>query len=519
MGALSVSPDGRFIAFAPAGEDGNTSLWVRALDSEFAQELDRTSGASFPFWSPDSREIGFFSGGQLRRIPVSGGAPVTVAPAPLPVGGTWNQAGQIVFASAATGLNVVSASGGTPSPATTTEAFGVAPVFLPDGSHFVYGGTDAAGAGSFIQELGSGEPKLISRDPFGDFAAPNHLILVRNGTALAQDLDMATFEPEGEPFVLASDVAGFPGTRAAISVSGNGVAVIGTDRAFAGQALRVYQRDGGTREELLAADAGVLSVALSPDGRRLAVVRSASDSADITDLWLLDLESGVYSRLTSDSSTETDPTWSSDSTRVLYALRADDKNELRELTVGASAEKVIFANSDGWAVDDWTRDGQWIVFRSVDRRMHLLRYGEQQAEVVSEVTTAIDQTHVAPNGRWVAFNSTESGRTEVYVAAFPSFREKRQISVGGGAQPQWRADGRELYYLAPDSTLMAVEIESDVTLETGNRSALFRTDIIFNGDLDNFVPSPDGQSFYVVEPENEAQLEPRVIVNWPALRN
>ncbi len=511
---FALSPDGRFVVFTAANEAGETSLWLRRLDSYFAQNLDRTNGASMPFWSPNSQEIAFFSDGELKRMPLAGGAPVTICSAPDPFGGSWNEAGQILFSSNQT-VQLVSAAGGSPSPVTTLDSGerALVPVFLPDGDHFLYSRLAPSGpGGGYVQALTSPEPILVTPDAVGGFAAPNHLILVRNGTAMVQDLDMTTFASLGDPRVLDSDVSTIPGLVAGLSVSANGAAVFRP--AAGGVELSVYQRDG-RRSQLDAAARDLTTVALSPDGKRLVVTRGELGIA--TDLWLLELASGVFSRLTSDEGAEVDPTWAPDSQRILFASRTPGKNEIREITVGSSSQKVIYSNPDGWALDDVSSDGKWIIFRGSDFRTRLLAYGEQEPQLVNEVGAGIDQTHISPDGRWVAYNSTESGNTEVYVAAFPSFQQKRQISVGGGAQPQWRRDGRELYYLAPDSRLMAVDIQSSATLETGPARALFQTNINFQGQINTFVPSPDGQQFYVAEAGAEGRPELRVVMNSPAL--
>jgi hypothetical protein len=203
----------------------------------------------------------------------------------------------------------------------------------------------------------------------------------------------------------------------------------------------------------------------------------------------------------------------------MFEVRARGKDEFREITIGKAGERVIWANPDAWALDDWTRDGKWIVFRGLDETsIRLLpTTGEGKPVIGYQAGGNVDETHVSPDGRWVAFNSDESGDFEVYVATFPSFEQKRQISSGGGVQPQWRADGKELYFLAADRKLMAVDIKAAVTLETGVPKALFPTSIVSTGSVHRFAVSPDGQKFYALEPKGIEVPELRIIANWPAL--
>jgi eukaryotic-like serine/threonine-protein kinase len=517
LSSFALSPDGRTLAFASTGMDGKSSLWVRPLDSHNARNLVRTTGASTPFWSPDSQELAFFADGSLKRISLTTDSPVTICPAPNSVGGSWNRSGQILFGSKGT-IQLVSASGGTPTSVTTLDAAAKDigqgfPAFLPDGTHFLYGVRGPQG-GTYVQALGSRERKLVTADPLGAFAPPNHLLLGRNGTAMVQDLDLSAFTLLGDPVALEPDVAMNPiYQRSAISASGSGVVAFRPNQT-AQQTLGVYHRDG-RRDPLPVTAPNAGQLALSPDGRMLAFQRGGTPGSD---LWLLDIATSVFSRLTADPDGEVDPVWSPDSRRVLFGSRALAKNEFREITVGTVGEKVLYTDPDAWALDDFSRDGKWIVFRGLDEAsVRLLPYGEQKPQTVSLGTSRVDETHVSPDGHWVTFNSGESGDYEVYVAAFPSFQQKRQISVGGGSQPQWRGDGKELYYLAPDRKLMAVDVKPGAVLETGAPKALFQTKLAYTATVHRYAPSPDGQKFYVAEPSAEDRPEIRVIVNWPEL--
>jgi Tol biopolymer transport system component/predicted Ser/Thr protein kinase len=525
---VAVSPDGRQIAFI-ADQGGTTrSLWVRPLGSLSAQKLDRTDGARFPFWSPDSQTIGFFADGKLKRIPVSGGSPLTICDAPNGEGGTWSRDQVILFSPDGSGpLHRVLAAGGVSAPATTLlkpdETAHQWPQFLPDGQRFLYvvhGGKE----GIYVQSLGSNQRTLLlENQQRAAFASPGFLLFMRDNTLLAQHLDVGSLRLIGEPVSIAEDVrSGGSNGRNAYSVSENGVLAY---RAGGGNSGNVqvtwYSRDGKATGTALPAG-NYAQLELSPDDKRLVVelLPGGSGGGGSLDLWLLDLTSGVFSRLTSGSDAERDPVWSPDSRRV--AFTSDGKEQsIREVVVG-TGETSVFADGKINYLDDWSRDGKLLVYHtSPGSAISVLPLStERKPQVVFQTSFQKDQVRLSPDGRWVTFTGWDSGQPEIYVAAFPSFTQRRQISIGRGFMPRWRKDGKELFYFSADRKMMAVEIRAGSTLETGPVKALFQTAVNLSPTNYAFVVTGDGQRFAIREPanvSNNGTLESlHVALNWPA---
>jgi len=449
---LAVSPDGRYVAFIVDEKGRDRTIWVRALDSLTAQRLDRTEGAAFPFWSPDSKDIAYFSGGKLMRVSIAGGAPRTLCDAPTPEGGTWlqppGQDGEIVFAPSTEGpLQRVLAVGGVPTPVTALaqgEAGHSFPQFLPDG-RFLYLARGSK-PGIYVQRLGSQERTLVMAS-IGRvvFVPPSFLLFLRENTLLAQRLNLDTLRLEGEPVSIAEDVrAGGPNGRNAFSASTTGVIVYrgGVQGSFQ---ISAFSRDG-KREAVLVTAGEYGQLCLAPDGSRLVTVTGTGTERD---LWIKDLQSGVFSRLTSAPGPERDAAWSPDSRSIVY-LGTDDKGDAYfETTIGSGKQTRLPLDAPaGFTIKDWTPDGAQLLIRRAGTVavIDVPKEGDAPVpraapKVLVDERYGIEQTRVSPDGRWIAYTSNESGQPEVNVAAFPSFRDRRQISSGGSGavQPLWRA--------------------------------------------------------------------------------
>jgi len=532
---FAPSPDGRSVVFVAKNGSGMRSLWIRPLDSFSAQRLDKTDGATYPFWSPDSQSIGFFSDGKLKRIASSGGPPLTLCDAPNGVGGTWSREGVIVFAPMAYApLQRVAAGGGVPTTVTTLDPSSKEtsyryPQFLPDGRRFLYlvQSQYAAKNGIYVQMLGSTERKfLMAAEVRAAFAAPNRMLFGRQGSLFVQNIDPENFVLQGEP-VLVADSVNQSTALGSFAFSASDAPSSGTSRSSGGmiifraasagdRRLFSYSRDG-KRSEIMQELGRFSQISLSPDDQHVAVQRYRGAGGDI-DLWLLGLSDGVFSRLTSDDGNEDDPRWSADSRRIIFDFRGDGKAELRELTLGSKAETLVYGDGGSFSLDDWTRDGRFLVYhaRGGETELFVLPLdGERKPRSVRKGPFQTDQVYVSPDGRWVTFGSNESGQWEVYVAAFPSFAEQRQISRDGGVQPTWRKDGKELFFLSSKRQMMAVDVRSDATLETGAPKALFQTSIPYNANVDLYAATKDGQRFLAVESSGEAAKESlNVITNW-----
>lgn len=271
---------------------------------------------------------------------------------------------------------------------------------------------------------------------------------------------------------------------------------------------------------------GIYSQAvLSPDEKRVVLeVHTDPEKPTNSNLWLLDLSDGVYTRLTFDPSPEIDPVWSPDSRQIVYALLRPNLPELVQLTLGGAEQKKLYADGKASYVDDWSPDGKSLIYHESDNTTFdsLSMTGEHKPALLIHDAFHRDQMHFSPDGKWVAYNSDESGRLEVYVASFPKMDQKRQVSTGGGAEPMWRGDGKELYYLSLDNKLMAVSMTVGATLETGPPKDLFQTNVVnFYDDfgITAYNVSRDGKKFLLLEPVRSQAYSPErihVIVNWDA---
>jgi Tol biopolymer transport system component len=469
-GTFAVSPDGRRVALRVISE-GKVRLWVRALDLLTAQPLAGTEEAVFPFWSPDSRFIGFFSGGKLRKIEAAGGPAQTICDAPDPRGGTWNADGVIVFApKTADVLYRVSAGGGTPAPLTTLdssrkEMSHTHPRFLPDGRHFLYLAISPQrdSSGIYVSALDSKETKfLVNADAGGAYAPPGYLLFLRGRTLMAQAFDADSLKINGDPFPVAEPVDRLGlGTRYAMfSVSETGVLVYWSGSSANSQ-LIWFDRQG--KQLSTVGPVGTYATPwLSSDEKRMTFGGPEPQGGG-SDIWQMELARGTPTRFTFDPAIEVSPVWSPDGGRIVYSSDRDGPMNLyqRAANGAVDAEPLLKMEGNNKFSTDWSADGKLILFQLQDQRTNfdlwvLPLSGEQKSFPYVRGDFSEVQGRFSPDGKWVAYASNESGMWEVYVQSFPAPSGKWQVSSNGGAQPQWRHDGRELFYISSDRRLMAV---------------------------------------------------------------
>ncbi len=530
-----VSPDGQKLAFTGRSADGKRQLWVRPLDSAEAQVLPDTEDALFPFWSPDSRSLGFGARGKLKRIELAGGRPQTLSDATELGGGTWNRAGVILFANSydGGGLFQISATGGEARQVTSPdqahgEGFHLYPCFLPDGRHFLYRviGTDASQR-VFAGSLDDKEAKKILTDAApAVYAPPGWLLFVRDGALLAQAFDAAQLELKGEAFFLTqptntANVFGLP-----FSVSENGVLIWQGDRLREYQ-LAWFDRAGnqvGTVGAPMKVEIGQ-TPRLAPDGKRVAVRRRDQQSQN-SDVWVIELERNLARRLTSNPASDDSPIWSPDGAQIVFRANLGDPPGLyQKAASGMGAEKLLLKGYSD--LTDWSSDGRFIFYsplRDKSRRNAWVLPLNDLDHPYPLFNTAfeISQAQLSPDGHWLAYVSDESGSYEIYVQAFtPSGAEagklggdKRLISTGGGKQPRWRREGRELFYVAADGQMMAVK-RNGATFETPQ--ALFKTRMLTTllRPVIDYDVTADGQRFLIGTQVGEG-APVRVILNWTA---
>lgn len=529
--SMAVSPDGRRLAFI-ASFEGRDLLWVRSLDSLSAQALPGTEGAllqSNPFWSPDSRFIGFFAGGKLKKIDASGGPPQTLCDIGGPRGGTWNRDGVIVFSPVPFGpLYRVSAAGGEPTPVTVLDQSNLEtahrwPYFLPDGRHFLYlvKSRRPESEGIYVGSVNAKETKrLLSTALNAAYAPPGFLLFLRNETLMAQRFDADKLELTGEPFPVAERVAYNPGlSRGAFSVSENGVLAF---RSGGGQINQPVWFDRAGKQ---IGSLGVVSLYqtlwLSPDERQVAADRSDPQTGTM-DIWLFDLSRGIPSRFTTDPAGDTNPIWSPDGSRIVWSSSREGVRNLYQKSAGGGGnDEVLFKSSEDKIPNDWSSDGQLIVYQTSNPKTKwdlwvLPMSGDRQPHPILQTEFNEHQAQFSPDGKWIIYTSDESGAPEVYVQTFPTSKDKWRVSTGGGGQPRWRRDGREIFYIAADRTLMAVEVKLGATFEASVPKPLFGTRVISSTEFRNhYVPTSDGQRFLINSTLEETTSTPiNIVVNW-----
>ncbi len=541
--SLALSPDGRQLAFVVTGGSGDTTLWVRALDVVSAQELPGTEGGAFPFWSPDSRFIGFFAQGKLKKIEATGGPVQTLADASAdPRGGAWSPDGTILFApNILLPLFKVPAAGGVASPVTELDKTREQtshrwPWFLPDGRHFIYFavGNQKDAEGIYVGSLDTKEVKFLLNSKLraayassapGASGATGYLLFVRDRTLVAQSFDPSKLQLSGEPFTIAEGVLNYPTgvgptAYAAFSVSTNGHLSYLSGNAPVTQ-LAWLDRTGKLLGPI-AAPGIYREPWLSPDGKR--IVAGSGDTAE-QDLWLLDSARGTTTRFTFDPASDVSAVWSPDGSHIAFASNRGGKHELyQKISSGAGSDELLLHTEGNAYPDDWSLDGRFILYeldggpKTKYDLWVLPLAGERKP--FPFLQTEFTETHAqfSPDGRWVAYASDESGRAEVYVQSFPASGGKWQVSTSGGDQPHWRRDGKELFYLAPDKRLMAGPVAAGASFEAGAPVALFPTRVPradLTGDRNHFAVTPDGQRFLVNNLLEEGNTQPiTLVLNW-----
>jgi len=528
-GAMELSPDGLRIAFVARGTAMTNVLWVRPLNAGAAQPLAGTEGAFFPFWSPDSRFLGFFADGKLKKIEASGGPPQTLCDAAIGRGGTWNRDGVILFApSPGHPISRVSSSGGAASaatelPASGTEGSHLWPLFLPDGKHFLYlalgGGTGTSERDAiFVGALQSKKRQLLFHAGSSVAYASNHLFFHSEQAVLARPFDPKRRRFMGEAIPVAENVR-FPGHRKAVfSVSENGVMVYRTGGAGGLSQLAWLDRSGKEIVKV-GAPADYREVRLSHEGRR--AVLGIDDSRLISDLWLYDLARNTITRFTFDQASDFSPVWSPDDRKIAFASgRTGPADLYLKDATGTAKEEPLLLSGLFKASNDWSRDGRFLAFasRSPKTGSDLWIFSVADRKASPFLQTEFEETsgRFSPDGRFVAYVSNESGRDEVYVQRFPVPGGKWQISTTGGAQPLWAHSGRELFYLSPPSKLMAVEVRAGEAFEAGIPTLLFEHRFA-GGPGRKYDVSSDSQRFLAITPIGEETPSPiTLVVNWTA---
>ena len=532
-----MSPDGRTMAFVGTAVTRNrTSIWVRSLDSFDARELEGTEGVLRPFWSPDSRYLAFFaSRAQLKKVAVAGGPPQLVASHAGGSDGSWSSQGVILFdGGPADPIWRVPAGGGTVTVAMKPDAarkeVGLAwPTFLPDGKHYLYAVNDANGpvglrVGTLDEEGSTALGDVQTRFEY----AAGYLVYVSQSTLVARPFSVKTRTFTGDPFPVTDKIQVQSLGLVDFSMSQAG------DLAYISQATEQKSRllwvnRAGQDAGMVGEPAGFGDLALSPNADRVAVsVTSGGAGRLSTNIWIYDVKRGAASRLTFAEGRQIAPVWSPDGTRVAYAATKNLYQLAVKLASGSGAEQAFPEDKEHHLLpSDWSRDGSRLLVTSASRAVDnndLVMFDPShpgKAEPFLQTPGPLFESmgRFSPDGRWVAYQSNESKRNEVYVQPYPPSGGRWQISTTGGSSPIWRGNGREIYYTGLDDTFYAVPVEAKAgSLEVGNPVKLFQR-VLIHGVPQTYrwASDRDGQRFLLNVPvENATPQSAQVVLNWAA---
>ena len=517
-----LSPDGRSLVFLATGPEG-PELYLRSMSSESSQRLEGTEFAQLPFWSPDSREIGFVSRNKLKTLPIRGGAERVLCDTKEFFGATWSKDGTILFGSDFE-LYKIPATGGQRKQVTKLDEARKDfrhswPQFLPDGRRFLFFvAVDNAPAqsGVFIGSLDGGNPKLVFLNPTrAIFAPPDLLVYVKGLALVAQQWDIAGRRRMGDPHTIAKDVRQFTIGAAAFSLSENGVLAFRTGSIPVSQPV-IYRRDG-TRIRNAAPQGQYTRFAISPDGSTAALqVQPPSKISPVFKIWLLQMDSDIVSRFDFGPQSYTNPVWSPDSKRLVFSshLVSGMSSRLWQWRVGEAVPTLLFADGKSSAPQDWSPDGQVLLYRRGDEGAFSIQMGNNpQALDVSGGQKMTDNLRLSPDARHVAYSSDLAGRQEVFIADFPGFRNAKQVSSSGGGSPNWNRNGRELFYIGRGGSIMSVTFDSTNSLLPAKPKELFKPVPALAAS--SLASSADGKRFYLLESiPGPVEDELHVITNW-----
>jgi serine/threonine protein kinase/Tol biopolymer transport system component len=527
----AVSPDGRRFAIQVL-QGTLTEIAIQSIDSNSVQVLAGTEGANGVFWSPDSQSIGFFINQKLKRIDLAGGPAITLADAIGTGHGAWGRDGTILYSQGSGPIFRIPASGGgQPAAVTAVPTAGgrhSTPWFLPDGRRFLY--TECADRLSFIGDLYAGavDGSPRSHAPIlrqvGNVAyAQGYLLYGRDGSLMAQPFDAARASLTGPAVPLADQMGLLTGGLTGFSVSDNGLLVYQRGNRGALRSLGWVDRSGKVLETI-GEPAAFGPFMLSPDGKQVAVsIRDTQDGG--RDLWLIELARGVRTRFTFERANAFNPVWSPDGKFIVYqGDRGGHTHLFRKATDGSSAGDVVYADDNYKQPTQWTREGNFILFSSdamagADGRLWLISpTAGQKPTPLFEPSHGESQGQFSPDGKWIAYRSTESGNPEIYVSAFPGPGAKHRVSTSPvGGIPGWKPDGTELYYIARNRDLMAVSVKSKGgKLELSAPVKLFGGIPVVAGR--NYDVSADGKRFLTFVKTDQATEEPLTLLqNWTAV--
>jgi Tol biopolymer transport system component len=537
--SLALSPDGQRLVIAASSSDGKgQQLWLRSMDSLTIQPLPGTTGATYPFWSPDSRYVGFFADKKLKKIDITTGAVQALCDAPEGRGASWSNREVIVFAPAAFGpLLKIPAVGGIPAQMTSVDKSDITnrnPHFLPDGQRLLfYSGSllkksTMKGNGIYSLNLETNKIELVAAEiSEGIYVHPGYLVFIRDGNLMAQPIDNKTLHTTGQAVPIAEHVLFNPDrATGAYSLSDTGLLVFQDGSGIGRTQLTWFDAIGGDKLGSIGEPAGFVSVAISPDGRRTQTKVRGSDAH--FSLWIYDLTRGVGTRLTSGSVDFSSLAWSSDGRQVAYTSNEDSASLYLQPSDASLEPQKIPLEQTLMVSGSWSPNGDTIIFTTQSLQggdlwiQHLT--GDKKAYPFIVTPANEIAATISPDGRWAAFTSDENGRPELYVTSFPSAGVKRQITSDGADAPQWLSGGREIAYINAERKLKIVKVEGQ-----GNSFDIGESRVLFGGkplpalphhpedwDVPVYITSDGKRILLPVPIQGDASRSLTLVTNWTA---
>jgi Tol biopolymer transport system component len=527
-GPIVLSHDGTQLAFVARDGLGNTRIYVRALADKQAKPVPGTERATYPFWSPDGKSLGFFGGGKLHRVAIGGGPVLDICASDRARGGDWTPDGNIIFAPDTTSgiFRVTASPGSTPVSITSVSAEHTTnrwPSLLPDGKHFIYLATNhsdplaSAHNGIYFASIDGKENRFIISTESNAVFARGHLLWGQNGSLLAQPFDPGTGRMKGEAIALADRVGLNSSTwRAAFDAKENGVLVYQPGEAAGDKELRVYDRNGKP-EGIVSNSGNVLDLRLSPDGHKAAILtRDASDN-----IWLVDLDKSTRVRFTF-SATYDGIAWSADGRELYYASKPN--RIYRKLVDGSGQEQLVLEAQTSVRVEDVSSDGRYLLFEQrydkIPTTSWLMPlFGDRKPRPLIQEPVGAHSARFSPDGKWVLYGTTETGRFELYVTSLEN-GGKQQVTSVGVFNARWRHDGKGLYYAALDDSVSELPLEiNGSNLQPGKPRLLFKSPHMAPTSYYStaFDATADGHRFLVnVNSEHTDESRAVVVLNWPA---
>jgi len=531
-----LSPDGEWLVFSAVGSDGRQLLWVRPLSSAAAKPLDGTDGATFPFWSADSHSLGFFANGKLNRINVSGGPPLALCNIAIGRGGTWGADGTILFTpNVSSPVFRISASGGTPQQVTTlngplNERSHRWPQWLPDNKHFLFFAQRAVvgTGGVYIGSLDGGAPKLIMQnDSNAVYSLPGYILFVLQGILMAQRFDASQLRLDGDavPLVERAGVNAIT-SRAIFAVSETGIMVYEAGNAAGDTDQLIWYDRTGKQIEATGTPGLYLEPSVSADSSKLAISSLPGGTGNLN-IWVFDLARATKTRLTFPPSSDRQPNWAPDGKSVAFVSNRNGPPRIYlNSSDGTGAPTALTADDASEFGPRFTADGRYLLFERLTGQPNSRREiwgvalsGDRNAFPVIQSQYDVYAPALSPDGKWLAYESTESGRPEICVIPFLHGTGKWEVSTAGGVQPRWRGDGRELFYISTDNKIMSAEItEQGSSLLVGKVTSLFQANPVPFAGGSNYDVTGDGKKFVVASLASSQESEPlTLVVNWLAL--